>query len=123
MKKNFVFGVAFAWMIGRAFAANPEHAGPVNAKEFHVREGIGHVMGKIRAGKPIAIACIAGSITEMGGWRANGSRKSICSASSRRSTPRPVARTRRLASFAPGVTRSSISRTFSSSARLNVSAI
>lgn len=122
MKRSHLL-LLFALAANLAFAVKPEYKGSVKAEEFHVRDGIGHVMEKIRAGKPIAIACIAGSITEMGGWRANGSRKSICSASSRRSTPRPVARTRRLASFAPGVTRSSISRTFSSSARLNVSAI
>lgn len=51
------------------FADKPSYDGPVRAEECHVREGIGHVMDKIRAGQPIKIAYFGGSITEMDGWR------------------------------------------------------
>ena len=47
----------------------PTYRGPVAAEEVRVRDGVGHVMEKIRAGKPIAIAYFGGSITEMDGWR------------------------------------------------------
>ena len=49
--------------------AKPTYAGPVRAEEVRVRDGIGHVMAKIRAGKEIAVAYLGGSITEMDGWR------------------------------------------------------
>ena len=52
-----------------AFADKPTYKGPVKAEEFHVRDGIGHVMEKIRAGKTITVAYLGGSITEMDGWR------------------------------------------------------
>ena len=48
---------------------SPVYTGPVKAEEYRVREGVGHVMEKIRAGKPIRIAYLGGSITEMDGWR------------------------------------------------------
>lgn len=41
----------------------------VQAEEFHVRSGIGHVMEKIRAGGEVRVAYFGGSITEMDGWR------------------------------------------------------
>ena len=41
----------------------------VQAEEFHVRSGIGHVMEKIRAGGEVRVAYFGGSITEMNGWR------------------------------------------------------
>lgn len=59
----------FALAANMAVAATPEYKGPVKAKEFHVRDGIGHVMEKIRTGKPLVIAYLGGSITEMDGWR------------------------------------------------------
>ena len=52
-----------------ALAGKPEYKGPVKAEEVHVRDGIGHVMKKIRAGKPVSIAYFGGSITQMDGWR------------------------------------------------------
>ena len=47
----------------------PEFQGCVAAEEAHARDGIGHVMEKIRAGKPVSIAYFGGSITAMDGWR------------------------------------------------------
>ena len=47
----------------------PQYGGPVKAKEYHVRRGIGHAMDKIKAGKSINVAYFGGSITEMDGWR------------------------------------------------------
>ena len=49
--------------------AEPEFAGKVEARECRARLGAGHVMGKIRAGRPVKIAYFGGSITEMDGWR------------------------------------------------------
>lgn len=39
------------------------------AKEVNVRDGIGNVMAKIRAGKTVTVAYFGGSITSMNGWR------------------------------------------------------
>ena len=47
----------------------PAFVGQVEAKECRVRDGIGHVMAKIKAGKAIRIAYFGGSITAMDGWR------------------------------------------------------
>lgn len=56
---------------GVAFGAvtRPVYRGPVAAEEVRVRDGLGHVMEKIRAGKPVSIAYFGGSITAMDGWR------------------------------------------------------
>lgn len=47
----------------------PVYTGPVAAEELHLRDGIGHVMEKIRSGGPITVAYLGGSITQMTGWR------------------------------------------------------
>lgn len=47
----------------------PTYRGPAAAEEVRARGGIGHVMEKIRSGKPVAIAYFGGSITAMDGWR------------------------------------------------------
>lgn len=47
----------------------PVYTGPVAAEELHLRDGIGHVMEKVRNGGPITVAYLGGSITEMTGWR------------------------------------------------------
>ena len=39
------------------------------AVECQVRDGLGNVMAKIEAGRPVRIAYLGGSITEMDGWR------------------------------------------------------
>ena len=52
-----------------AFAEKPTYAGPVEAKEVRVRDGIGHVVRKLRSGQPVSIAYFGGSITEADGWR------------------------------------------------------
>jgi lysophospholipase L1-like esterase len=41
----------------------------VKAEEVRAREGIGHTMEKIRAGKTVTVAYLGGSITAMQGWR------------------------------------------------------
>ena len=67
--KSAIHLLAVALAAASAFAAKPEYKGPVKAEEVNVRDGIGHVMEKIRAGKPVTIAYLGGSITEMDGWR------------------------------------------------------
>ena len=49
--------------------AAPAYKGPVRAQEVRVRDGIGHFMSKIKAGKPVTVAYLGGSITAMNGWR------------------------------------------------------
>lgn len=49
--------------------AGSNYAGKLPLREVQVRDGIGHVMEKIRAGKEVAVAYFGGSITEMEGWR------------------------------------------------------
>lgn len=39
------------------------------AQEVRVREGIGQTLAKLEAGKPVTVAYLGGSITEMNGWR------------------------------------------------------
>ena len=41
----------------------------VKAEEVHVRKGIGNFLTKLKAGKPVTVAYLGGSITEMNGWR------------------------------------------------------
>ena len=41
----------------------------VPAEKIRVRDGIGHVLAKIRAGKKIVVAYLGGSITAANGWR------------------------------------------------------
>lgn len=41
----------------------------VKAEEVRPRDGIGHAMAKIRAGKEVTVAYLGGSITAMQGWR------------------------------------------------------
>ena len=66
--KKIEYASLALFMAARAFAL-PTYTGPVDAEEFRVRGGIGHVMEKIRTGKHINIAYFGGSITEMNGWR------------------------------------------------------
>ena len=47
----------------------PRYEGKLPIREIQVRDGIGHVMEKIRAGNEVAVAYFGGSITEMEGWR------------------------------------------------------
>ena len=60
-------------VIGTLFLASvqaaPEYKGPVRAEEVRERDGIGHFMEKVKAGKPVTVAYLGGSITEMNGWR------------------------------------------------------
>jgi len=49
--------------------AEPKYEGKLPMKEIQVRDGIGHVMEKIRAGKEVSVAYFGGSITSMTGWR------------------------------------------------------
>ena len=73
MKPNLIIGriLALGCFAAASLAAfgSPEFQGCVAAEEVHVRDGIGHVMEKIRAGKPVSIAYFGGSITAMDGWR------------------------------------------------------
>ena len=41
----------------------------VKAEEVHVRKGAGNFLAKMKAGKPVTVAYLGGSITEMSGWR------------------------------------------------------
>ena len=66
MKKlSMILGLVASVMV---FAA-PKYNGPVKAEEVHVRDGVGHLMEKIRAKKDITVAYLGGSITAMQGWR------------------------------------------------------
>lgn len=40
-----------------------------SAKEVRVRDGVGNFLEKLNAGKPVTVAYLGGSITEMNGWR------------------------------------------------------
>ena len=61
-----VCGLA-AWLLSPLQAA-PAYR-QVQAEEVRPREGIGHLLAKIEAGRPITVAYLGGSITEMDGWR------------------------------------------------------
>ena len=65
MKKAIV-SLAAAVAISVCAAADD---GRVAAQEVRVRNGIGNVMAKLKAGSPVRIAYFGGSITEMDGWR------------------------------------------------------
>lgn len=55
--------MSWAWSVGAAeYQAVP-------AQKIRPREGIGHVMAKIRAGKKVTVAYLGGSITAANGWR------------------------------------------------------
>lgn len=55
--------VAWTWSLGAAeYQAVP-------AQKIQPREGIGHVMAKIRAGQKVTVAYLGGSITAADGWR------------------------------------------------------
>lgn len=41
----------------------------VKAEEVHARKGVGNFIAKLEAGKPVTVAYLGGSITEMSGWR------------------------------------------------------
>ena len=58
-----------AALVGMAVEAVPTYTTPYPAEECHAREGVGHVLGKLRAGKPVKVAYLGGSITEIDGWR------------------------------------------------------
>lgn len=66
MKRLLVMAVAVSAL---SLWAGPKCAGKLPLREIQVRDGIGHVMEKIRAGKEVAVAYFGGSITEMEGWR------------------------------------------------------
>lgn len=66
MKKLLaVLGLTMAFAVQGA----PIYTGPVKAEEVHARDGVGHLMEKIRAKKEITVAYLGGSITAMNGWR------------------------------------------------------
>lgn len=67
MKKVLCCGLA--GLLATIAWAKPEFAGLRKAEEVTVREGTGHLMQKIKAGKEITIAYLGGSITSMNGWR------------------------------------------------------
>jgi len=58
-----------AALVGLASHAVPTYTTPYVAEECHVREGIGHVLAKMRSGEPVKVAYLGGSITEIDGWR------------------------------------------------------
>lgn len=58
-----------AALVGMAVEAVPTYTTPYPAEECHAREGVGHVLGKLRAGNPVKVAYLGGSITEIDGWR------------------------------------------------------
>ena len=39
------------------------------AKEVNARKGVGNFLAKLKAGKPVTVAYLGGSITAMNGWR------------------------------------------------------
>ena len=41
----------------------------VKAEEVNARSGVGNFLAKIKSGKPVTVAYLGGSITEMSGWR------------------------------------------------------
>ena len=41
----------------------------VTAEEVHAREGVGNFVAKLEGGRPVTVAYLGGSITEMSGWR------------------------------------------------------
>ena len=47
----------------------PAYSGPVKAQEVRVRDGAGHFLAKLKAGKTVTVAYLGGSITAMSGWR------------------------------------------------------
>ncbi|MBR4259400.1 MAG: SGNH/GDSL hydrolase family protein, partial [Kiritimatiellae bacterium] len=65
-KKNIVFMLATACAI-MALGATPGEL--AEAKEVNVRQGVGNFIAKLKAGKPVTVAYLGGSITEMSGWR------------------------------------------------------
>lgn len=67
MRRGLVWG-ALAGAMAWGAAAAPEYR-PVAAEEVRAREGVGHVMAKIKGGKEVTVAYLGGSITAMGGWR------------------------------------------------------
>ncbi len=52
-----------------ALSAAPKYNGPVEAQEVRSREGVGNFLAKLKAGKPVTVAYLGGSITAMDGWR------------------------------------------------------
>ena len=58
-----------ASFVGMAVLAMPTYTTPYKAEECHVRDGLAHALGKMRAGKPVKVAYLGGSITEIDGWR------------------------------------------------------
>ena len=72
MKLNaFRFAAAAALMAAGSigFAAEMPVYQTVKAEKIRPRDGIGHVMKKIRAGEEVTVAYLGGSITAMNGWR------------------------------------------------------
>ncbi|HNX35415.1 MAG TPA: GDSL-type esterase/lipase family protein [Kiritimatiellia bacterium] len=71
MKRKAILCVAAAVLAGWAtgWAAETPVYRAVKADEIRAREGVGHVMAKIRAGEEITVAYLGGSITAMNGWR------------------------------------------------------
>ncbi len=71
MKRNAFLCVAAAVLAGwtTGWAAEAPVYRAVKADEVRAREGVGHVMAKIRAGEEITVAYLGGSITAMNGWR------------------------------------------------------
>lgn len=64
-----VLTVAIASLVATCgVAAEPVYR-VVTAEKIKPRDGIGHVMAKIRAGKEVTVAYLGGSITAANGWR------------------------------------------------------
>ncbi|MDX9868811.1 MAG: SGNH/GDSL hydrolase family protein [Kiritimatiellia bacterium] len=67
------WGTGTVWLAAMCAAAGIAAAAPeyrqVAAEEVRTRNGIGNVMGKIRAGREVTVAYLGGSITSMQGWR------------------------------------------------------
>lgn len=58
---------ACCWRLGAVVA--PQATSELPAEEITLREGIPNVFAKAAAGRPLTVAYIGGSITQMNGWR------------------------------------------------------
>ena len=68
MKKTFMVFASVVLGLG-SLSANASSPELLPAREVEARDGIGHVLRKIDAGREVRIAYFGGSITAMDGWR------------------------------------------------------
>ena len=67
--KKLIVAIAAAFAAAVAVSAAAADDCRVAAQEVRARGGIGNVLEKLRAGRPVRIAYFGGSITQMDGWR------------------------------------------------------